>query len=197
MQRQGSWRGLITLSSTLSPLTFTTKGFRKETDTSTRSYQPQKTTFDGNCLLQKTTPSTLYFNSSCPKRCKRAWFWPPDVKLSRTWKRLPTTERGKSLSSTDDEHTSPKAHKRKRGEQPTRWLNKRNHGQRTRNSIIWPAEIRQDLNQLRRSSTYKSQHSDDVTVTNANKQILPRSTKTRTTDYSRSKAEWCISYINQ
>ena len=66
----------------------------------------------------------------------------------------------------------------------------------TRNSITWAAEIRQALNQSRPSSTYFFQHSGDVTEINAKKQILPRSAKTRTGDYSRSK-NWMMYLVHQ
>ena len=69
----------------------------------------------------------------------------------------------------------------------------------TRTSITWPAEIRQNLNQSRCSSTSISQRSDDVTVTKAKKQtsaVLSENTNNRLPPNQKPKDVSCTSTIN-
>ena len=110
-------------------MTFTAKEFRKETDTHARNHRPKIEKSMEKDLYKMVHRTPIASFPTDQNDARERDFEAPDITFSRTWKRLPATEREKSSNSTDDEYTNGTMHERKRGEQPTQRLNKRKHGQ--------------------------------------------------------------------
>ena len=139
-------------------------------------------------ILYKILPRSHFFSfPTARKDARDRDFETPDIailKLGRDCQRR--REREKSLISTDEEQTNGQTHERKRGEQPTQRLNKRNEGQNQHSDQHYMTSRCSSKSQLSvRSSTLFLQHWNDVTIMNLDTKNLPCSARTRTTDCSR------------